>query len=157
MNATPCGHTLKYLALSLLILALVTSGVSSLARARDPDAAILEPSAITPAARPVCDAAAMAGCETTSRSRNIGEITVPGRVPEPVVARVRSDGGDPSPLLHIQLQLQRDLFTRGGRLAPIDVLVDHAAANAPTERTEKVPAWATKLRAARVEHEKGRS
>jgi hypothetical protein len=37
------------------------------------------------------------------------------------------------------------------------VLVDHAAANAPTERTEKVPAWATKLRAARVEHEKGRS
>jgi len=157
MNATPCGRSFKYLALSLLILGFVTSGVSSLARARDPAAEIGRPGAMTPVARPVCDAVAMAGCQTTSRSRNTGKGTVPGRVPEPRVTRVRTNGSDSSALFHIQLRLQRDLFTRGGRLAPIDVLVETAASTAPTERTEKVPAWATKLRAARAKNEKGRS
>ena len=157
MDATPCGRSFKYLALSLLILGFVTSGVSSLARARDPIAATGGPGALPPAARPVCDAAAMTGCQTTSQSWNTGKGAVSGQVPEPRVSRVQTNGSDPSPLFHIQLRLQRDLFTRGGRLAPIDVLVDTAVATAPTERTEKVPAWATKLRAERAKNEKGRS
>jgi hypothetical protein len=154
MGATRCGRSFNYLALSLLIQGFVTGGVNSLARARDSVAAIEGPGELTPVARPVCDAAALAGCQTTSQSQNTGKGAVPGRVSEPRVTRVRTNGSDPSPLFHIQLRLQRDLFTRGGRLAPIDVLVDTAVATAPTERTEKVPAWATKLRAARAENEK---
>ena len=38
---------------------------------------------------------------------------------------VRTIGSEPVTIaFHIQLRLQRDLFTRGGRLAPIDVFVD---------------------------------
>ena len=107
------------------------------------------------AARPLCEAAGLA-CQAASRSRTTGYLAVPDGVPEPLLPRVRTGGSDPSPRLQVQLQLQRDLFTRGGRLAPIDVLVDVAAASPPTERKEKVPAWVTKLRASRGEYEKRR-
>ena len=39
MDATPSGRSFKHLGLSLIVLGFVTSGVSSLARARDPVAA----------------------------------------------------------------------------------------------------------------------
>jgi hypothetical protein len=39
-------------------------------------------------------------------------------------------------------------------LDPVDLLVDAAATSPPTERTEKVPAWVTKLRAERMKIEK---
>jgi hypothetical protein len=146
MNATLSGTSFKCFALSLLILGLVTSGINPLARARDPAATIRGPSVMTSAAHPMCDTGAIAACRTTSKSRPTGNFAEPGLASEPIVAPVQTGSGGPSSRLQVQLQLQRNLFTRGGRLAPVDVLVDAVAASAPTERTSKVPAWATQLR-----------
>src|SRR5215217_300158 len=156
MDATLSGRSFKYLALPLLILSIVTTGFNPLARARDPAATIRGPSVMTPATPPMCDTAEIAACRMTAKGQGSGNVTAPRRVSEPFVAQVRTQGNKQSPLIHIQLQLQKDLFTRGGRLAPIDALVA-AAASGPTERTSKAPDWATQLRAARIENEKARS
>jgi hypothetical protein len=156
MDATPSGSSFKYFALSLLILGFVTSGVNPLVRARDPAATIGGPSVMASAARPMCDTGAIAACRTTVKSWLTGNVAAPARALEPIAARVQTGSGGPSSRPQIQLQLQRTLFTRGGRLAPIDVLVDAAGVSPPTERTSRVPIWATKLRAARIKHEKAR-
>ena len=156
MDATPSGSSFKFFALSLLILGFITSGVNPLARGRDPAATIGEPSAMATAVRPMCDAGAIAACRTTVKSWLTGNVAARGRASEPIAAPVQTGSGGPSSRLQIQLQLQRNLFTRGGRLAPIDAFVDAAGVSPPTERTSRVPIWATKLRAARIKHEKAR-
>jgi hypothetical protein len=156
MDATPSGSSFKYSALSLLILCFVISGVNPLARGRDPAATIRGPSAMAVAAGPMCDTDAIAACRTTGKNWLTGNIAARGRASEPIAAPVQTGSGGPSSRLQIQLQLQRNLFTRGGRLAPIDVLVDAAGVNPPTARTSRVPIWATKLRAARIDNEKAR-
>jgi hypothetical protein len=74
---------------------------------------------------------------------------------------VPTDGTGAFAELPIALRLQRSLFSRGGRLAPLDVLTTAADIVRPTERTAKVPDWAMQLHAARDESEiakeKGRS
>src|SRR4051812_44523644 len=134
MDAAPSGSSFKYYALSLLILGFVANGVDPLARARDPAATIRGPGVMTSAAGPVCDTGAIAACRMTVKSWLAGDFAAPGRASEPIVAPVQTGGGGPSSRLQVQLQLQRSLFTRGGRLAPIDALVDAVAASAPTER-----------------------
>jgi hypothetical protein len=104
----------------------------------------------------MCDTGAIAACRTTVKSWLTANVAAPARAPEPIAARVQTGSGGPSSRLQIQLQLQRTLFTRGGRLAPVDVLVDAAGVSPPTERTSRVPIWATKLRAARIDNEKAR-
>ena len=155
MDAAPNARSFKYLALSLIIVAFAVTHANPSARARDPVAPMRGPSVMPSAARLLCDDSTTPGCSNTSPSRNAGDVTAPDTVAEPLVAPVRSRGIAPTSLLRIQLRLQRDLFTRGGRLDPVDMLVD-GAASPPTERTEKMPAWVTKLRAERMKNERGR-
>jgi hypothetical protein len=153
MDVAQTARSFKYLALSLIVVGFAVSYANPLARARDPVAPVRGPGAMTVAARPLCDAVTP-GCSITSPSRNTGRVPAPSTVSEPLVAHGRSRGIAPPPHLQIQLQLQRNLFTRGGRLDPVDLLVGAAAASPPTERTERVPAWATELRAERMKIEK---
>lgn len=155
MNATPTARSFKYLALSLLTMGFAMSGARPLARARDPVAAMPAPRALTPAAHALRDDTGISRGQTTSRNGRTGNLTVPNGASEPTVVQVPTSGNDPPLLPQIQLRLQPNLFTRGGRLDPIDLLVDFEA-SPPTERTEKAPAWAAKLRASRIENEKGR-
>ena len=157
MDAAPTRRSFTCLALSLLFLGFATTQVDPMARARDPVAAMPVTGVMSWAARPWCGGTATPACSLTSLSRSTRNPAAPDALPEPLVAPVRSRDGARSPLLHIQLQLQRSLFTRGGRLDPVDMMVDATAASRPTERTEKVPAWATKLRAERMKNEKGSS
>ena len=105
-----------------------------------------------PFVRRRCDARS-----STSPSGNTGNLMASNTVSEPLVAHVRNRGIASSSLLLVQLQLQRSLVSRDGRLDPADTLIDAAAASPPTERRENMPAWATKLHAERMKIEKERS
>src|SRR4051812_40426406 len=156
MDATLSGTSFKYFALSLLILGLVTSGVNPLARARDPAATIRGPSVMTSAARPMCDTGVIAACRTTPKSRPTGNFVEPGLASEPIVVPVQTGSGGPSSRLQVQLQLQRNLFTRGGRLGPVDMFVDALGGSAPTERTSEGLGWGPQLRALTTRKRDGR-
>jgi hypothetical protein len=145
MDTVPSERSFKYLVLPLLILIFVTGGADPLTRARDRAATVQGPSETTSLGRLMCDTAVIAACRMAIQTQRAGNFKASVQASEPLIAQVQTDSGGPLSLLQIRLQLQRDLFTRGGRLAPIDALVDAAAA-APTERPSKVLAWATRLR-----------
>lgn len=153
MDCSPPPRSFTPLACSLLVVSLAVYGAAALARDPDPVVAFAEQSAVIPAAGPSCQNASSDECQAPVNSWRIDGFAPPGRA-APSGAAVRSVGDEPLPALQIELRLQRDLFTRGGRLSPIDVLIADEARTPATERTGKAPDWAARLRAARTERER---
>jgi hypothetical protein len=155
MDSGPPTRSFTPLACSLLVVSFAVCGAGALARDPDPAVAVAEQRVVVPATGPVCQHASGDECQVLVNSWPVDGLVPPGRA-APSGATAGSVDADPSSALQIGLRLQRDLFTRGGRLAPIDVLMADEAMTPATERTGRAPDWAAQLRAARIEMKKER-
>src|SRR5687768_4722611 len=118
MDSSPPTRSFAPLACSLLVVSFAVCGASALARDPDPAVAVAGQNAVIPAAGPSCQDAPIVGCQVPVNSWHIDGFAPPGRA-APIGVAVAPVGEDPSPVLQTALRLQRDLFTRGGRLALI--------------------------------------
>jgi len=137
------------LAVFLLVLGFAVSRANAMARAPDPFAADAEPLAKTLTGHPACGDIVIEGCTASVKSRHAIDLAAPGpgMAPPPVAGHTVEINAFPE--LPVALHLQRNLFTRGGRLASVDVLTTAAEVLRPTERTAKEPGWAMQLRSPR--------
>jgi hypothetical protein len=157
MDPATSPRSLKHLVLPLLVLSFAICGLTAVARASDPVTATWAQDAMTPATRRACDEGAGVTCRAPATMRHAVEVEPQSRAPTSSVGVVPPAGSDSSSAQRIELQLQQGLFTRGGRLAPVDVFADGPRREVARERTAKAPDWAVQLRAARNELEKERS
>lgn len=147
MDPRTSPRSFKLLVVSLPVLCLAQYAASALARAPDSVVRIRAPNEMALTARKACDAAA--GCRAPTKIGYAGLDTF-ARSVNPIAAAAAVAGRDPSAVPQVTLLLQRDLFTRGGRVSPAEVFARAVQRETPTERTAKAPDWAAQLRAARL-------
>ena len=143
----------KHVGFSLLVFSFAVCGANAMARAPDSFAAVPEPHAWTLACHPVCGNTAIEACLAPVRTRHASHLVAPRPGTAPPEVAVSTGESAAFVELPIALRLQRNLFSGGGRLAPLDVLPTATDKVRPSERTARAPDWAMQLHAARKDNE----